>query len=156
MLNLSITIYICCASFFMFINKNLRETAFNYCAQWSGISDQKIDFYYLNGRHLSHYIKASTRRNGFHKKECTHPTYFGASMLWPCILSRLTSHGILHYLWTANISKSFSKLNIYQYLSFLNTSFNKLCQVEKWRITLHCLCRDSLTLKASIRTLVNW
>ena len=28
-------------------------------------------FYYFNGRHVSHQIKASTRRNGFHKKECT-------------------------------------------------------------------------------------
>ena len=37
MVNLSITIYACCTSFFMFINKNLKETAFNYCAQWSGL-----------------------------------------------------------------------------------------------------------------------
>ena len=43
MVDLSITIYICCASFFMFTNKNLKETAFNYCAQWSGVDDQKID-----------------------------------------------------------------------------------------------------------------
>ena len=28
---------------FMFINKNLEETAFNYSAQWSGVDDQKID-----------------------------------------------------------------------------------------------------------------
>ena len=27
-------------------------------------------FYYFNGRHASYQIKASTRRNGFHKKEC--------------------------------------------------------------------------------------
>ena len=27
---------------FMFINKNLKETAFNYCAQWSGVDGQKI------------------------------------------------------------------------------------------------------------------
>ena len=45
MVNLSITIYTCCASFFifMFINENLKETAFNYCAQWSGVDDQKIN-----------------------------------------------------------------------------------------------------------------
>ena len=46
MVNLSITIYTCCASFFMFINKILRKqplTAFNYCAQWSGVDDQNID-----------------------------------------------------------------------------------------------------------------
>ena len=42
MVDLSITIYTC-ASFFMFINKNLRETAFNYCTQWSGVDDQKTD-----------------------------------------------------------------------------------------------------------------
>ena len=28
-------------------------------------------FYYFNGCHVSHHIKASTKRNGFHKKECT-------------------------------------------------------------------------------------
>ena len=28
----------------MFMNKSLKETAFNYCAQWSGVEDQKIDF----------------------------------------------------------------------------------------------------------------
>ena len=44
MVNLSITIYTCCVSFFMFINKNLKENAFNYCAQWSGVDNQKIDF----------------------------------------------------------------------------------------------------------------
>ena len=45
MVNLSITIYTCCASFFifMFINENLKETAFNYYAQWSGVDDQNIN-----------------------------------------------------------------------------------------------------------------
>ena len=28
---------------FMFINKNLKETAFNYCTQWADVDDQKID-----------------------------------------------------------------------------------------------------------------
>ena len=42
-----LTIYTCCASFFVFLNKNLKETAFNYCAQWSGVDDQKIDFYII-------------------------------------------------------------------------------------------------------------
>ena len=28
---------------------------------------------YFNGRHVSHHIKTSTRRNGFHKKQCTDP-----------------------------------------------------------------------------------
>ena len=27
----------------MFLNKNLKETAFNYCAQWSDVDDQKTD-----------------------------------------------------------------------------------------------------------------
>ena len=36
--------YTCCALFFMFINKNLRKTVFNYCAQWSGVDDQNIEF----------------------------------------------------------------------------------------------------------------
>ena len=47
----------------MFINKNLRETAFNYCAQWSGISDQKIDFL------LFKWTSSLTLYKGFHQKE---------------------------------------------------------------------------------------
>ena len=27
----------------MYINKNLKETVFNYCAQWSGEDYQEID-----------------------------------------------------------------------------------------------------------------
>ena len=59
---------------FMLINKNLQEIVFNYCAQWSGV-DWSRDwlFFYFNGRHVSHQIKISTRRNGFNKKRCTHP-----------------------------------------------------------------------------------
>ena len=36
MVNLSITIS-------MLINKNLKETVFNYCAQWSGADDQETE-----------------------------------------------------------------------------------------------------------------
>ena len=36
MVNLYITIS-------MLINKNLKETVFNYCAQWSGVDDQETD-----------------------------------------------------------------------------------------------------------------
>ena len=36
MVNLSITIT-------MLVNKNLKETVFNYCAQWSGVDDQQTD-----------------------------------------------------------------------------------------------------------------
>ena len=35
------------------------------------------------------------------------------------ITLKLTSHSILHYLWSGDLSKNFSQL-IYQYLSFLN------------------------------------
>ena len=57
MVDLSITIYTC-ASFFMhmFINKNLKETAFNYCAQWSGVDDQKIDCSIISIGAMSHTI----------------------------------------------------------------------------------------------------
>ena len=54
----------------MFINKNLKETAFNYCAQWSGVDDQKIDCYIISIGPMSHTIQwlplermASTKRN---------------------------------------------------------------------------------------------
>ena len=56
MVNLSVTIYTCCASFFMFINKNLKETAFNYSVQWSGVDDQKIDFSIISMGVMSHTI----------------------------------------------------------------------------------------------------
>ena len=56
MVNLSVTIYTCCASFFMFINKNLKETAFNYSAHWSGRDDQKIDCFVISMGAMSHNI----------------------------------------------------------------------------------------------------
>ena len=54
---------------FMFINKNLKETAFNYCAQWSGVDDQKIDCSITSIDAMPHTIwlpiegMASTKRN---------------------------------------------------------------------------------------------
>ena len=69
MVDLSTTIYTCCASFFMFmfISKNLKETAFNYYAQWSGVDDQKIDCSIISiCTIVSNHIMASTRRNDFH------------------------------------------------------------------------------------------
>ena len=27
----------------MFINENIKETFFSYCAQWSGVDNQEID-----------------------------------------------------------------------------------------------------------------
>ena len=44
MVDLSITIYTCRASLFMFINKKFKKTPINYCAHWLGEDDQKIDF----------------------------------------------------------------------------------------------------------------
>ena len=44
---------------------------------------------------------------------------------------RLTSHDILHFLWSANLSKSFSQL-IASILSFLNIFFNRFYPVEKY------------------------
>ena len=70
MVNLSITIYTCCASFFMFMNKNLKETAFNYYAQWSDVDGQKINFFIISMGVMFHNIKrlplegmAYTKRN---------------------------------------------------------------------------------------------
>ena len=40
----------------MFINKNVKETAFNQCAQWSGVDDQKIDFSVISMGVMSHTI----------------------------------------------------------------------------------------------------
>ena len=53
------TIYNCCASFFMFmfINQIFEEIAFNYCAQWSGVDDQKIDCSITSIEAMSHTIK---------------------------------------------------------------------------------------------------
>ena len=47
----------------MFINKNLKETAFNYCVQWSDVGDQKIDCSIISIGAMSHTI------NGLHYKE---------------------------------------------------------------------------------------
>ena len=40
----------------MFINKNLKETAYHYCNQWSGVDDQKIDFSIISMGFISHTI----------------------------------------------------------------------------------------------------
>ena len=40
----------------LFYNKNLKETAFNYCAQWSDVDDQKIDFSIISTGVMSHTI----------------------------------------------------------------------------------------------------
>ena len=58
MVNLSITIYTYCASFFVFIfiSNNLKETAFNYSVQWSSVDDQKIDCAIISIGATSHTI----------------------------------------------------------------------------------------------------
>ena len=57
-----------------------------------------------------------------------------------CIL-KLTSHGILHYLCSADLSKSFSQLTVSLFIfsQYYYYFFNKFCPVEKCSVTLHCL-----------------
>ena len=66
---------------------------------------------------------------------------------------KLTSHDILHYLWSADMSKSFSQsiVSIFtflsqfrQYLSSLNIFFNRF---QKCGFTPHCRFCDFLTLR---------
>ena len=58
LLILNMIIYYVCASFFMFmfIKQNLKETSFNYRAQWSGVDDQKIDCSVISIGAMSHTI----------------------------------------------------------------------------------------------------
>ena len=58
MVDLLITIYTYCTSFFVFmlINKKLKETVFNYCAQLAGVDDQKIDCSIISIGAISHFI----------------------------------------------------------------------------------------------------
>ena len=41
---------------FMFTNKNLKDKAFNYGAQWSGVDDQKINCSIISIDAMSHTI----------------------------------------------------------------------------------------------------
>ena len=58
---------------------------------------------------------------------------------------KLTSHGILHYLWSADLSKGFSQL-IMSIFMFSKYFLNRICLTEKCGVTPHCLYRDWLTL----------
>ena len=75
----------------------------------------------------------------------------------------LTSHGIMHYLRSADLPKSFSQLIVSilifsryfftrflswlcQYLFFVITFLTRFCRAEKCAVTSHCRYRDSLTL----------
>ena len=81
------------------------------------------------------------------------------SLLCLLIQLKLTSHGILHYLWSADLSESFFQLilsiltfsqyflnSFCQYLYFFNIFSKKNFAVEKCVVNPHCLYRDSLTL----------
>ena len=73
---------------------------------------------------------------------------------------KLTSHGILHDLWSALLAVKnlflIDCVNIYLLSIFfsiafaniyvLHIFFKRICQVEKCGVTLYCLYRDSLTL----------
>ena len=65
------------------------------------------------------------------------------------IMLKLTSHDIMHYLWSADLSKSFSQLIVS--IDCVNTHlfpifFNRFYWVEKCGLPPHCLYRDSLIL----------
>ena len=73
--------------------------------------------YYFNTCHVSHQIRASTRRNGYHKKECTPPATQGAShfpwlAFWASIQFELTYVPSKHLFWwtlTEDVFKTSSR-----------------------------------------------
>ena len=66
---------------------------------------------------------------------------------------KLTSHRILHYSWSADLSKSFSQLIMAIFIFFQYFFFNRFCPVERCGVTPHCVYHDSLTL--SLRYFTN-
>ena len=56
---------------------------------------------------------------------------------------KITSNNILHYLWSADLSKSFSQL-IMLIFFFSQYFFNRYCPLERFRVTPYCSYRDSL------------
>ena len=52
----------------------------------------------------------------------------------------------MHYLWSGDLSKSSSQF-IMSIFTFFQYFFNRFCLVEKCGVALHCLYRDSLTLR---------
>ena len=54
----------------------------------------------------------------------------------------LMNYGILHYLWSADLSKSFYQLIMSLFIFSQYFFFNRFCSVEKCEVTLHCLYRD--------------
>ena len=59
------------------------------------------------------------------------------------VLLKLTNHGIMHYLCSADLSKSFSQL-IVPIIIFSQNFCNRFWPVDKWGFTPYCLFRDSL------------
>ena len=67
-------------------------------------------------------------------------------------------NGKLHFLFSESIALFFGQwiyqkafLNwLFQYLSFLNTFFNRFCTVENWGVDPHYLYRNSLTLRSTL------
>ena len=86
---------------------------------------------------------------------------------------KLTSHGILHYLRSADLLKSFRLLvdfNIYLFSIFFSIDFtrwkklfvfsqyffNRFCRQEKCEVTSHCLYFDSLHLSKHYHRALAW
>ena len=59
-----------------------------------------------------------------------------------CKILKVTGHGIMHYLWSADLLKSFLK-RLCQHLSLLNIFLQQILPGGKCGVTPHCLYRDS-------------
>ena len=67
---------------------------------------------------------------------------------------KLTNHGIAHYLWSTDLSKSFSQLivSIFTFLNQLLIIFSQYF-FNRFKVIPHCLYRDSLTLRKFLKQL---
>ena len=71
----------------------------------------------------------------------------------PLVPLKLTSHGILHYLWSAGLSKKLSQLIMSIFIFsqyFFQLFLHRFFSTETCGVTPHCLYRDSLTLSPLI------
>ena len=72
------------------------------------------------------------------------------------IFSKVTNHSILHYLWSVDLSKSFSQL-IMPIFMFTKNFFQQILKsiniLKKCRVTPHFLHHDLLTLNISFGSL---
>ena len=64
------------------------------------------------------------------------------------VLLKLTSHGIMHYLCSADLSKGFSQL-IVPIIIFSQNFCNRFCPVEKWGFISWFIKETPLTLSLS-------